>query len=88
MTLYNCKGIIANTHKKCKGVIGLAGQIYNMIQKIVAERSRGNQVIANSVRTKIILKGIAIDKYTPTSPDDFAVMQKLREVAQEYGLIV
>lgn len=66
----------------------MAGQIYNMIQKIVAERSRGNQVIANSVRTKIILKGIAIDKYTPTSPDDFAVMQKLREVAQEYGLIV
>ncbi len=69
-------------------MIGLAGQIYNMIQKIVTERSRGNQVIANSVRTKIILKGIAIDKYTPTSPDDFAVMQKLREVAKEYGLII
>ena len=59
-----------------------------MIQKIVTERSRGNQVIANSVRTKIILKGIAIDKYTPTSPDDFAVMQNLREVAKEYGLII
>ncbi len=69
-------------------MIGLAGQIYNMIQKIVTERSRGNQVIANSVRTKIILKGIAIDKYTPTSPDDFAVMQKLREVAKKYGLII
>ena len=66
----------------------MAGQIYNMIQKIVTERSRGNQVIANSVRTKIILKGIAIDKYTPTSPDDFAVMQKLREVAKKYGLII
>ena len=66
----------------------MAGQIYNMIQKIVTERTRGNQVIANSVRTKIILKGIAIDKYTPTSPDDFAVMQKLREVAKEYGLII
>lgn len=66
----------------------MAGQIYNMIQKIVTERSRGNQVIANSIRTKIILKGIAIDKYTPTSPDDFVVMQKLREVAKEYGLII
>ena len=41
-----------------------------MIQKIVAEKSKGNQVIASSVKTKIILKGIAIDKYTPTSPDD------------------
>jgi len=59
-----------------------------MIQKIVTEKSRGNQVIANSVRTKIILKGIAIDKYTPTSPDDVIVMQKLRQVAQEFGLFI
>lgn len=64
----------------------MAGQIYNMIQKIVADKSKGNQVIANSVRTKIILKGIAIDKYTPTSPDDPAVMKKLWEVGKEFGL--
>lgn len=66
----------------------MAGQIYNMIQKIVTEKSKGNQVIANSVKTKIILKGIAIDKYTPTSPDDLAVMQKLREIGLEFGLYV
>ena len=66
----------------------MAGQIYNMIQKIVTEKSKGNQVIANSVKTKIILKGIAINKYTPTSPDDLAVMQKLRESGLEFGLYV
>ncbi len=66
----------------------MAGQIYNMIQKIVTEKSKGNQVIANSVKTKIILKGIAINKYTPTSPDDLAVMQKLREIGLEFGLYV
>lgn len=59
-----------------------------MIQKIVTEKSKGNQVIANSVKTKIILKGIAINKYTPTSPDDLAVMQKLREIGLEFGLYV
>ncbi len=66
----------------------MAGQIYNIIQKIVTEKSKGNQVIANSVKTKIILKGIAINKYTPTSPDDLAVMQKLREIGLEFGLYV
>lgn len=66
----------------------MAGQIHNMIQKIVTEKSKGNPVIANSVKTKIILKGIAIDKYTPTSPDDFAVMTKLREIGKEFGVFV
>ena len=64
----------------------MAGQIYNMIQKIVKDKSKGNQVIASSVKTKIILKGIAIDKYTPTSPDDPAVMKKLLEISKEFGL--
>lgn len=59
-----------------------------MIQKIITEKSRGNKVIANSVKTKIILKGVAIDKYTPTSPDDMAVIQKLRDIAKEFGLII
>lgn len=57
-----------------------------MIQKIVKEKSKGNQVIESSVKTKIILKGIAIDKYTPTSPDDPAVMKKLLEISKEFGL--
>lgn len=64
----------------------MAGQIYNMIQKIVNDKSKGNQVIASSVKTKIILKGIAIDKYTPTSPDDPVVMKKLLEISKEFGL--
>ncbi len=66
----------------------MAGQVYNMIQKIVTEKSKGNAVIASSVKTKIILKGIAIDKYTPTSPDDIAVMQKLRQIGMEFGVFV
>lgn len=64
----------------------MAGQIYNMIQKIVKDKSKGNQVIESSVKTKIILKGIAIDKYTPTSPDDPAVIKKLLEISREFGL--
>lgn len=66
----------------------MAGRIYNMIQQVISQKSKGNVIIANSVRTKMYLKGIAVDKYTAGSPDDAAVMQKVREVAKEFGVIV
>ena len=66
----------------------MAGQIHNMIQKVITQKSRGNQIIAKSIKTKMILKGIAVDKYTPSSPDDAAVMQKIRDMAKEFGVTV
>lgn len=69
-------------------VIDLAGQIHAMVQSIITQKSKGNAVIANTIKTKIYLKGIAVDKYTPTSPDDFAVIAKIREVAKEFGVTV
>lgn len=66
----------------------MAGQIYTMIQTIITQKARGNMVIANSVKTKMYLKGIAVDKYTALSPDDPAVIQKVREVAKEFGIVV
>lgn len=67
-------------------VIFLAGQIHRMIQNIITQKSKGNAVIANSIKTKMYLKGIAVDKYTPASPDDYAVIAKIREVAKEFGV--
>ena len=66
----------------------MTGQVYNMIQKVISQKSKGNVVIANAVRTKMYLKGIAVDKYTPTSLDDAASIKKIREVAKEFGVIV
>ena len=59
-----------------------------MIQQVISQKSKGNMIIANSVRTKMYLKGIAVDKYTALSPDDAAVIQKIREVAKEFGVII
>lgn len=66
----------------------MAGQIQRMIQTVVTQKSKGNVVIANSIRTKLYLKGVAVDKYTAVSPDDPAVMQKVREIAKEFGVLV
>lgn len=57
-----------------------------MIQKIVQGKSKGNAIIASSVRTKMILKGINVDKYTATTPDDPKVIQFLQDIAKEYGI--
>ena len=66
----------------------MAGQIHKMIEQIVTQKSKGNAIIANSVRTKMYLKGIAVDKYTAASPYDAATIQKVREVAKEFGIIL
>ena len=66
----------------------MAGQIQRMIETVIAQKAKGNAVIANSIRTKLYLKGVAVDKFTAVSPDDPAVMQKVREIAKEFGVIV
>lgn len=59
-----------------------------MIQSVITQKSKGNAVIANSIRTKMYLKGIAVDKYTPSSPDDQEIIKKIREIAKEFGVVV
>ena len=66
----------------------MAGQIQKMIQTVITKKANGNVVIANSIQTKMYLKGIAVDKFTAVSPDDPAVMRKVREIAKEFGVIV
>lgn len=66
----------------------MAGQIYNMIQQVISQKSKGNVVIANAIRTKMYLKGIAVDKYTTISLDDAVTIKKVREIAKEFGVVV
>jgi len=64
----------------------IAGKIHSMIETICNERSKGNQVVYNTTKTKLLLKGINPDSYGPSSPDDPAVIAKLRDVAREMGV--
>jgi hypothetical protein len=64
----------------------MAGQIQSMIDKIIAERSRGNATLATTTRTKLMLKGIDPGKWTATSPDDAAMVARVRQVATELNV--
>jgi hypothetical protein len=64
----------------------MTGKIKLMIDEIVQKRSKGNATIAASTRTKLILKGIDIQKYSSFSEDDPRVIAQLQAIAAEMGL--
>jgi hypothetical protein len=62
-----------------------SGQIWHLIIKIINERSKGNLVIAKNIRTKLFLKGIDVDRYGPDTPDNPAVLDRVRKLAAMMG---
>ncbi len=64
----------------------MPGQIKTMIDKIIEQRSKGNATLENTTRTKLLLKGIDPAKFGSTSPDDPAIITKLRSLAGELSV--
>lgn len=64
----------------------MPGRIFAMIEKIISERSAGSSIVASTTRTKLILKGVDPQKFTATSPDDPAIIEKLKVIAGEMGV--
>ncbi len=61
----------------------MAGLIKFMIDNIIQRRSKGNPLVANLMRNKLILSGINPDNYSFTSEDDKEVIKKLEEFAAD-----
>jgi hypothetical protein len=66
----------------------MAGQIKQMIDAIIQARSKGNSTIATTTKTKIVLKGVNPDAYNAGSMDDPKVIAKVRDIAQELGIVL
>lgn len=66
----------------------MAGQAHQLIEKLVTTRAQGNASVALSTRTKLLMQGIDSAKWTPTSPDDPAMIAKIRSVATAMGLSI
>ncbi len=66
----------------------MAGQIRKMIDSIIDQRSKGNELLRNTTETKLVIKGVNPSKYGASSPDDAAVIEKLRGIAKELGVAV
>ncbi|MBN1165789.1 MAG: hypothetical protein JXA44_01515 [Methanospirillaceae archaeon] len=66
----------------------MAGKIKHYIDNLIEIRSQGISSIATTTRTKLLLKGIDTTKYTESSDDDPAVIEKIKLVAEEMGIIL
>ena len=66
----------------------MAGQVHKMIADIIAQRSRGNATLVATTRTKLILKGIDPDRFSPATPDDPAVVARVRQIAAELSIVL
>ena len=64
----------------------MPGQVKVIIDKIIIERSKGNPTIASTTKTKLLIKGIDPDVWKENSPDDPAVLSKVRQIAQDFGI--
>ncbi len=64
----------------------MPGLIKQKVDLIVERRSRGNPTIAATTKTKLILKGLNPDRYDAGSPDDAAILERVRAVAAELGV--
>lgn len=64
----------------------MAGKIIRMIDRLIELKSDGNPTVANTTRTKLILKGINPKKFDSQSEDDPEVIDKIMSVAAEMGV--
>lgn len=66
----------------------MPGQIKVMIDRIIAERAKGNATLISTTKTKLLLKGIDPDKFGSGSLDDPVIMGKLQTLAHEMNVIL
>lgn len=66
----------------------MAGQVYSALQKIITARSNGNPALAQATSTKLLMKGIDPSKWNSSSPDDPAMLSKVKAAAAEFGVSI
>jgi len=64
----------------------MIGTVKHMIEELISQKAAGDKFIENSIRVKLILKGIDIDSYTDSSRDSEEDTLRVKEAAEEYGI--
>jgi hypothetical protein len=64
----------------------MSGTVKKVIDQIIATRSNGNPTLVQTTKTKLILKGLNPDRYTPQTEDDQVSVAKAYAIAKEMGI--
>ena len=61
----------------------MAGKIRQMIDTVINQRAKDNEMLAGIIKTKLLLKGIDSNKFTPQSADDPAIISRLEALLKD-----
>jgi hypothetical protein len=64
----------------------MAGSTKRLIDLIIERRAKGNPLLVDTTKAKLIFKGVNPDAFTALSPDDPVVETKIRIIAFELGV--
>jgi hypothetical protein len=64
----------------------MTGRIKQMIDTLIEQESKGDQRLINITRTKLIVRGIHPDKYSPHSEDDPIIIRQLEKMIRLTGI--
>lgn len=64
----------------------MAGQIKSLLDQIIDAKAKGDPIMQKLTKTKLLVKGIRVDSFTPVSEDDPVILQKVKQAAQDFGV--
>lgn len=64
----------------------MSGQIKTLVEQIILSKSRGDPVLQKMVKIKLLIKGIQADAFDEHSDDDPVMIERLCDIAHEFGL--
>jgi hypothetical protein len=64
----------------------MTGTAKKIIDLFITHKAQGDKTIEKNLRVKLILGGIMVDRLTETTPDNPALINKIKAVAARYGV--
>ncbi|HTS37693.1 MAG TPA: hypothetical protein VMH04_18605 [Candidatus Solibacter sp.] len=64
----------------------MAGEIKRLLDQIIQQRARGDELIVQTTQAKLIFKGINPSRFTSDSPDEPIIIAKIKAIAADLGV--
>jgi len=68
------------------GGANMKGTAIEIIENLLDAKAKDNQVLQNAIKIKLMMKGIPIQSLNASTPDDDAMIEKIKEISKEYGM--
>jgi len=68
------------------GGASMKGIAIKIIENLLDTKAKDNQVLQNAIKIKLMMRGIPIQSLNASTPDDDAMIAKIKEISKEYGV--